>query len=87
MATRELPMFPLSMVVFPHQVVGLCVFEPRFQSMLSDVAVTQVFGTCLIERGSEVGGGDTRTGVGTTVRILASQQLEDGKTLMMVEGT
>lgn len=83
---RELPMFPLSMVVFPHQVVGLCVFEPRYRRMLIDIAPTGVFGTCLIERGSEVGGGDTRSMVGTTMSVVASQRLEDGKVLMMAEG-
>jgi uncharacterized protein len=84
--SRELPMFPLSMVVFPHQVVGLCIFEPRYRRMLIDVAPTGEFGTCLIERGSEVGGGDTRTMVGTTMSVVASQRLEDGKVLMMAEG-
>jgi Lon protease-like protein len=82
-----MPMFPLGMVVFPHQVVGLCVFEPRYQQMLRDIEDEPVFGTCLISRGSEVGGGDQRTGVATVVRVIASQRLDDGKTLMMVEGT
>ncbi len=79
-------MFPLGMVVFPHQVVGLCVFESRYQQMLRDIESDPVFGTCLIERGSEVGGGDVRTRVATTLRVVASQCLDDGKTLMMVEG-
>jgi len=84
--TRELPMFPLGMVVFPHQVVGLCVFELRYQKMLIDILEEPIFGTCLIERGSEVGGGDQRTSVGTEMRILGSQRLVDGQTLLMVEG-
>lgn len=86
MTVRELPMFPLGMVVFPHQVVGLCVFEPRYRQMLVDVEGDGLFGTCLIERGSEVGGGDQRTSVGTVLGILGSQQLVDGQTLLMVEG-
>lgn len=79
-------MFPLGMVVFPHQVVGLCVFESRYQRMLADIESDPVFGTCLIARGSEVGGGDDRTAVATVVRVIASQRLDDGKTLMMVVG-
>lgn len=86
MSDRTVPMFPLGMVVFPHQVVGLCVFEPRYQRMLADLDAERSFGTCLIERGSEVGGGDERSWVGTVVRIVASQSLADGKTLLMVEG-
>jgi Lon protease-like protein len=79
-------MFPLGMVVFPHQVVGLCIFEPRYRQMLSDVTTESQFGTCLIERGSEVGGNDQRTSVGTVVQILGAHHLIDGKTLIMVEG-
>jgi hypothetical protein len=83
---KQLAMFPLGMVVFPHQVVGLCIFEPRYRQMLHDVAVENLFGTCLIERGSEVGGYDQRTSVGTVVQVLGSHHLIDGKTLIMVEG-
>ena len=79
-------MFPLGMVVFPHQVVGLCVFEPRYRQMLSDITPENQFGTCLIERGSEVGGDDQRSSVGTVVQILGAHHLIDGKTLIMVEG-
>jgi uncharacterized protein len=84
--TTDLPMFPLGMVVFPHQVVGLCVFEERYQVMLNDLT-DDVFGTCLISRGCEVGGLDERTSVGTLVKILDSRQVSNGQTLLMVEGT
>jgi hypothetical protein len=79
-------MFPLGMVVFPHQQVGLCVFEPRYQRMLADLDGERRFGTSLIARGSEVGGGDERLPIGTIVELLASQVLADGKTLLLVEG-
>jgi Lon protease-like protein len=83
---RELAMFPLGMVVFPHQQLGLYVFEARYQQMLIDLKGDRRFGTCLIARGSEVGGGDERHSVGTLVEILASQTFADGKTLILVEG-
>ena len=79
-------MFPLGMVIFPHQVVGLCVFEPRYHEMLSDVETTQRFGTCLIARGSDVGGYDERTSVGTLMHILGAQSLPNGQTLLMAVG-
>jgi uncharacterized protein len=78
-------MFPLGMVVFPHQTVGLCVFEPRYHRLLADVAAERRFGTCLIERGSEVGGRDERTSVGTLLEIAGSHEMDAGKTLVMVE--
>ncbi len=83
---RELAMFPLGMVVFPHQTVSLCVFEPRYHRLLADVDVERRFGTCLIERGSEVGGLDQRTFVGTLLEILGSHRLANGQSLLVVEG-
>jgi Lon protease-like protein len=37
------------------------------------------FGVVLIERGSEVGGGDARTDVGTMARIVEAARLPDGR--------
>lgn len=86
MKDRELAMFPLGMVIFPYQTVGLCVFEPRYHRLLADVESERGFGTCLIERGSEVGGRDQRTSVGTLLEILGSHRLTNGQTLLVVEG-
>jgi Lon protease-like protein len=36
------------------------------------------FGVVLIERGSEVGGGDTRFDVGTVARVVGARELPDG---------
>lgn len=83
---RELAMFPLGMVVFPHQTAGLCVFEPRYHRLLADVENEQRFGTCLIERGSEVGGRDERSFVGTLLEILGTHRLANGQILVVVEG-
>lgn len=83
---RPTPMFPLGMVVFPHQVVGLCVFESRYHHMLDDIERDQRFGTCLITRGGEVGGHDERTAVGTLMKVLGAQSLPNGQTLVMAEG-
>ena len=86
MEERTTPRFPLGMVVFPHQVVGLCVFESRYHHMLNDIESSQRFGTCLIARGVEVGGHDERTMVGTVMQILGAQSLPNGQTLLMAEG-
>ena len=86
MTNQELAMFPLGMVIFPHQTVGLCVFEPRYHRLLADVETERRFGTCLIERGSDIGGHDERTSVGTIIEILGSHRLSNGQTLIVVEG-
>ena len=76
--TRELAMFPLGSVLFPGMPLSLRVFEPRYIAMLASVLgeTEHEFGVVLIERGSEVGGGDVRFGVGTVARIISLEQTE-----------
>ena len=64
-------MFPLGSVLFPHMPIALRVFEERYLAMLAAVLQDEPgeFGVVLIERGSEVGGGDRRFDVGTVARI------------------
>jgi uncharacterized protein len=80
-------MFPLGTVLFPHAVLPLHVFEPRYRAMMRDVlAGDQEFGVVLIERGSEVGGGDVRFGVGTLAHIVQSSELSDGRFALAAVG-
>jgi uncharacterized protein len=85
--TIELPMFPLSTVVFPHQRVPLHVFERRYRQLVEDVhAGDGRFGICLISRGPEVGGGEERVNVGTVVQLEALYPFADGRSMMVVGG-
>ncbi len=77
--SRVMPMFPLGTVLFPRALLPLHVFEPRYRTMTERVLRGDgEFGVVLIERGSEVGGGDTRFNVGTVARVVRAQQLADG---------
>ena len=86
-ATRELAMFPLGSVLFPGMPLPLRVFEPRYVAMLSSVLgeTEHEFGVVLIERGSEVGGGDVRFAVGTVARIVSVEQTE-GTIVLLANG-
>jgi len=78
----ELPMFPLGSVLVPSAVLPLHVFEPRYRAMVDHLlgeGVEPEFGVVLIERGSEVGGDDVRTGVGTLARVVDAAQAPDGR--------
>lgn len=87
MAIR-LPMFPLGSVIFPYSAVPLRVFEPRYLTLLESASGgSGEFGSVLIERGFEVGGGDQRFAIGTRVRIVGSSDLEDGHKAIVVAGT
>jgi uncharacterized protein len=80
-------MFPLSAVLFPHATMPLHVFEPRYRELLRDcLAGDARFGIVLIERGSEVGGGDERSSLGTRGVITQAAELPDGRWVLEIEG-
>jgi Lon protease-like protein len=83
-----LAMFPLGTVLLPGAVLPLHVFEPRYRQLVHDcLAAEPEFGVVLIERGSEVGGGDLRTDVGTVARITEAVELPDGRWALTTVGT
>jgi uncharacterized protein len=87
MTGTRLPMFPLSGVLFPYVSMPLHVFEARYRTMLRECLETdRRFGVVLIERGSEVGGGDQRSSLGTLGIVVAAAALPDGRWLIQVQG-
>jgi Lon protease-like protein len=83
----ELPMFPLGSVLFPYALLPLHVFEPRYRALTEQcLAGDREFGVVLIERGHEVGGGDTRFHIGTVARIVQAGQLDDGRWVLVNVG-
>lgn len=80
-------MFPLGCVLFPSAVLPLHVFEPRYQALVETcLKGDREFGVVLIERGSEVGGDDVRTDVGTVARIVEAEQMADGRWILAAVG-
>lgn len=74
------PMFPLGSVLLPGMVLPLHVFEDRYRALVRDcMAADRQFGVALIERGSEVGGGDIRAMAGTMAEIIQADELPDGR--------
>lgn len=85
--SRVLPLFPLPSVLMPAVAAPLHVFEPRYRQLVQDVLATdRLFGSCLITRGPEVGGGDERSDVGTVVELAQAQELDDGRWVIVVAG-
>jgi Lon protease-like protein len=73
-------MFPLGSVVMPGGVLPLHIFEPRYRELVRVcLDGDREFGVVLIERGSEVGGGDVRSSIGTAARIIEAEELPDGR--------
>jgi Lon protease-like protein len=80
-------MFPLGTVLVPTLALPLHVFEPRYRALVRHcLAGDRELGIVLIERGSEVGGGEVRTDVGTRGRITQAVELPDGRWAIEVVG-
>ena len=85
--TRVNPMFPLGTVLLPGAVLPLHIFEDRYRAMTRVVLDgDREFGVVLIERGSEVGGGETRSDVGTVARVAQAEELPDGRWALVAVG-
>jgi len=84
-----MPMFPLGSVLLPGAVLPLHVFEQRYRVLVRDclAADDHEFGVTMIERGSEVGGGDQRMSVGTIARMIQVAELTDGRYALVCVGT
>jgi uncharacterized protein len=87
MGDVPMPMFPLGTVLVPSAGLPLHVFEPRYRALVRDcLAGDREFGVVLIARGSEVGGDDVRTDVGTVAHIAEARELPDGRWAMAAVG-
>lgn len=78
---RVLPVFPLpNTVLFPHTLLPLHIFEPRYRTMVRDVTA----GDGLIVISRMVGEGFES--LGTVGRVDALKPLEDGRFNLVLEG-
>ena len=67
---RQLPLFPLSTVLFPGGVLPLRIFESRYLDLLKTaIEADYRFGVVLIKNGVEVGGNSTPHAIGSVARI------------------
>jgi Lon protease-like protein len=84
-----LPMCPLGSVLLPGAMLPLHVFEPRYQQLVRDcvAAPAHEFGVVLIDRGQEVGGGDSRLDVGVVAEIMQVAAMDGGRFAVVALGT
>jgi Lon protease-like protein len=73
-------MFPLESAVLPGEALPLRIFEPRYSQLVRDCLEypDPAFGTVLITRGREVGGGDIRGDVGVLAHVTTSADHGNG---------
>lgn len=84
---RNLPLFPLDMVLFPGAGASLQIFEPRYREMLRDcVAGDRRFGIVLIKNGTDTGPSAEPFSVGTIAHITEIGTPRRGAIPINVEG-
>lgn len=83
----ELPLFPLSTVLFPGTQLQLRIFEPRYLDLVRECSRHgRGFGVCLILEGQEAGEPATPAAVGTVAHITDFHRDEDGLLGIVAEG-
>ena len=83
----EIPLFPLSTVLFPGGVLALKVFEPRYLDMAAACLKDgSPFGVCLIASGQEVGEAAIPHPIGTLAQITQADMEQQGILLLTVRG-
>ena len=75
----DIPLFPLSSVLFPGGRLHLRIFEPRYLDLVRECCRDgSPFGVCLILAGRESGEPAVPAAIGTLARISDFQRDEDG---------
>lgn len=86
MAVR-IPIFPLSVVLFPHMPLPLHIFEERYRVMMRDCQENGTgFGVVAIREGLEVGATASPHPVGTLAQLRKVEPLADGRFNILVVG-
>lgn len=87
MALRQLPIFPLPVVLFPRTPQLLHIFEPRYRQMLADCeAGDRTFGISYVPLLKDNDPPPDAGAVGCTAHILAVRYLPDGRANVLTAG-
>ena len=84
---RELPLFPLPVVLFPGVPLPLHIFEPRYRQMLSDIrARDSLFGLSYFDTGDSERDVPPTGHVGCAAEVTEAEPLPDGRFQIMTVG-
>ena len=83
----ELPLFPLSIVLFPGVPLPLHIFEPRYRQMLEDIqAGDSLFGLSYFDASSSSLQVPTVGSIGCVARVTDTQAFSDGRSNILTVG-
>src|SRR5262245_39390715 len=83
----ELPLFPLSVVLFPGVPLPLHIFEPRYRQMLSDIqAGNSLFGVSFVDSSSTDLEKPEPGSIGCVARVTEAHTFSDGRSNILTVG-
>lgn len=84
---KQLPMFPLPVILFPGTPLPLHIFEPRYLQMLKDIRITNnLFGVPFFEQGESMENRPTVGAVGCVAELRDEQATPDGRSNILTVG-
>jgi len=87
LGVRELPIFPLPVVLFPGMPMPLHIFEERYRKMLADIrAGNNLFGLSYFDAGSSDKDMPAAGHIGCVAEVTESQALPDGRSNILAVG-
>ncbi len=84
---KDLPIFPLGVVLFPGVPLPLHIFEPRYRQMLSDIRVNNsLFGVSYFDASTSSQDFPPSGHVGCVAEVSETQTLPDGRSNILTVG-
>jgi ATP-dependent Lon protease len=83
----ELPLFPLSIVLFPGVPLPLHIFEPRYRQMLEDIQTGEnLFGLSYFDASTAAGEMPPVGSIGCVAKVTDTQPFPDGRSNILTVG-
>ena len=84
---KELPMFPLPVVLFPGVPLPLHIFEPRYRQMLDDIRITNnLFGLAYFDSSTSELDAPAVGQIGCVAEVTETQTFPDGRSNILTIG-
>ncbi len=84
---KQLPLFPLPLVLIPNEVLPLHIFEPRYRQMLQDIELRKnLFGVSLFEPEEAILDRPPVGSIGCAAEVRETSRLPDGRSNILAGG-
>lgn len=84
---KRIALFPLPLVLLPHEILPLHIFEPRYQEMLKDIELeSNLFGISFFEPKDSFSDKPEIGSTGCVAEVREVQTMEDGRSNILTAG-